>query len=84
MNNGNAFTRWLDTFVSEKGLDTEQTFDKEGPSGLNVIPLGCVIEAIKSAPAHEQAAIKATIVKIDYRNGDVLHFFGHLAGALAL
>lgn len=84
MNKPTSFTRWLDTLVSEKGLDTEHTFQKEGASGLNVIPLGCVIESIKSAPANEQAAIKNVLVKIDYKNGNVMHFFDHLAGALAV
>lgn len=41
------------------------------------------MEAMFSAPAHEQAAIKTTLVKIDFRNGDILHFFRHLAGAIA-
>jgi hypothetical protein len=79
-----TFAKWLDTFTTEKGLDVEQVFVVTGPSGDNHIPLGCVIEAIKSAPAREQQAIKATIVKIDFRNGDVCHFFKHLAGAIAL
>lgn len=46
-----AFTKWLDTFTTEKGLDMEQVFTVNGPSGDNHIPLGCVIDAIKSAPA---------------------------------
>jgi hypothetical protein len=79
-----AFTKWLDRLVEEKELDTEQAFEVTGPSGYNRIPLGCVIEAIKSAPAHEQASIKSMIVKIDFRNGNVAHYFGHLAQALAI
>ncbi len=31
----------------------------------------------------ERAKIKQTIVMIDFRNGDVLHFFRHLAQAVA-
>lgn len=77
------FSRWLDTLVSEKELDLEHIFSKEGESGLNVIPLACVLDAIKGAPAKEQAEIRNTLVRIDYRNGDIMHFFGHLAGALA-
>jgi len=79
-----TFTKWLDTFTTEKGLDLEQVFTVAGPSGENHIPLGCVLDAIKQAPAHEQVAIKSKIVQIDFRNGDVCHFFKHLAGALAL
>jgi hypothetical protein len=79
-----TFAKWLDTFTAEKGLDMEQVFNVAGASGNNSIPLGCVIEAIKSAPAHEQAGIKSMIVKIDFRNGDVCRYFAHLAQAIAL
>jgi hypothetical protein len=78
-----TFSKWLDTLVSEKGLDREHLFEKEGPSGLNIIPLGVVLDAIKSAPAHEQRGIKTMLVKIDFVNGSVLKYFEHLAGALA-
>lgn len=78
-----TFTNWLDTFVAEKGLDLEHEFLHEGAGGLNIIPLGVVVEAIKQTVGREQAAIKATIVKIDFKNGDVCHFFNHLAKALA-
>ena len=78
------FTNWLNTFIDEKGIDTEQGFEVEGPSGANWMTYGIVIEAIKQAPANEQAGIKATIVKIDFANGDVCHFFRHLAQAIAI
>ena len=80
-----TFSKWLDTLIEEKNLDTETTFEVEGPEwGWNLIPLGCVIEAIKSAPKHEQASIKHMIVKIDFVNGDVMDYFKHLAQAIAL
>jgi hypothetical protein len=78
------FNDWLDTFTAEKGLDAEQTFSVRGPSGENHIPLGCILDAIKSTTPAEQAAIKNTIVKIDFCNGDVCHYFGHLAQAIAI
>lgn len=78
-----TFAKWIDTFIAEKGLDTERMFEVEGASGTNFIPLGCIIEAIKQTVGAEQAKIRATIVKIDFMNGDVCHFFNHLAKALA-
>ena len=79
------FEKWLDTLIEEKELDTEATFEVEGPEwGWNLIPLGCVIEAIKSSPRHEQAKIKNMIVKIDFVNGDVMDYFKHIAQAIAL
>lgn len=79
-----TFTKWLDTFTAEKGLDMEQAFTVNGASGENHIPLGCVIEAIKSAPVREQNAIRSMLVKIDFRNGNVCHYFAHLAQAIAI
>jgi hypothetical protein len=78
------FNTWLDTLVSEKGIQTDQRFDVEGPSGTNSMEYGHVIEAIKQAPKHEQANIKTTLVKIDFANGDICHFFRHLAQAIAI
>ena len=82
--NDYRFNDWLDTFTAEKGLDTEQAFLVPGASGENHIPLACVLEAIKSAPRDEQDGIKNMIVKIDFINGDVMHYFRHLAHAIAI
>lgn len=78
------FNEWLDTFISEKEIDTEQILEAEGNSGTNYIPVGVLIEHIKLAPANEKERIKDTIIKIDYKNGDVMHFFKHLAGAIVI
>lgn len=79
-----TFNKWLDTLIEEKGIDTEQLFEVEGASGLNIIPLGCVVEAIKATCKQEQAAIKAMLVKIDFVNGDIVDYFKHLAQAIAI
>ncbi len=79
-----SFNTWLDTFISEKGLDLEQVFEVEGPDwGMNSIPLGVVVEHMKIASTNEKEAIKNMIVRIDFHNGNVLDFFKHLAKALA-
>lgn len=78
-----SFVSWLDTFVEEKGIDVDQILEVDGPSGRNLIPLVHVIRAMKRAPEGEQGAIKDTLVKIDFKNGDSVDFFRHLAGALA-
>lgn len=78
------FDAWLDTFVSEKGVQRDQRFDVEGPSGTNSMEYGMIIDAIKSTGAGEQKSIKAMIVKIDFANGDVCHYFRHLAQAIAI
>jgi hypothetical protein len=39
------FCTWLDTFVEEKGIDLERTFEVEGKDwGLNIIPVGVIVE----------------------------------------
>jgi hypothetical protein len=79
-----SFAKWLDTFVEEKGIDTEKLLEVEGPSGLNLIPVGVVIEGMKATTTAQQDAIRTKIVLIDFRNGDVLDFFQHLAKAIAI
>ncbi len=77
------FTNWIDTFIAEKGIDLEQTFEFENENGWNLMPYGVVVEAIKTTVGQEQRQIRDTIVKIDFANGDVLHFFRHLGRGLA-
>ena len=78
------FSHWLDTFVSEKGIDENQIIEVEGPSGANLIPVGFLLDLMKQAPKSEQHGIKSTIIKIDFYNGDVLGYFKHLAQAVAM
>lgn len=51
---------------------------------MNLIPVQVLVDAICSAPRHEQAAIKKMIVRIDFLNGNVLDYFKHLAKAIAI
>jgi hypothetical protein len=48
------------------------------------MPLEVIIDTIKQAPKHEQAQIKNVLIAIDFKNGDIMHFFKHLAGAIAI
>jgi len=79
-----TFSKWFDTLIGEKGIDPEATIDVEGNSGTNIMPLSMVFDAIKNAPNSEQKEIKTILVKIDFMNGDILHFVKHLAQALAV
>ena len=74
---------WIDTFIDEKGIDLEQTFEFDNHNGFNLMSYGVVVEAIKTCRAEEFKKIKATIVKIDFMNGDVCHFLRHLGQGLA-
>lgn len=79
-----TFNKWLDTFIAEKGIDGDHMIEADGASGANYIPVSILVDAIKSAGESEKAAIKNTIVKIDFHNGNVMHFFSHLAKAIAI
>lgn len=73
-----VFSKWLATFVEEKGLDLS-----EYVQGKNItLQVGDVLSAMNSAPESEQAQIKKTLVMIDFKNGDVMHFIRHIAQAL--
>lgn len=78
------FKNWIETFTAEKNIDLGTELAVEGPSGTNYIPVACLIEAMVSAPSHEQRGIRDMIVRIDFANGDVLDYFRHLARAIAI
>jgi len=78
------FAKWLNALLEEKNIDLNSSIDVEGPSGLNIMPLSMVVDAMKSTSGQEQAQIKNTLVKIDFHNGDVMHFISHIAKALAV
>lgn len=77
------FNNWLDTLIEEKNIDLDEQFEVQG-SMTNFMQYYNIVEAIKSASPAEQKAIKNMIVKIDFANGDVKHYFRHLAQAIAV
>jgi len=74
---------YFERLIEEKGI-SEQMLEVEGYSGTNMIPIEVLIDYILIAPAHEQEAIKNTLIKIDFLNGDIVDYFKHLAKAIAL
>jgi hypothetical protein len=78
-----TFAQWFKTFNEEKGIDPETDIEVEGPSGTNFMTLQNVFDAILQTSPKEQAAIKTMIVKIDFRNGNVVDYYKHLAKAIA-
>lgn len=78
------FENWIDTFISEKGIDLEQSFEfEDSTGGFNIMQYQIVVDAMKIASNDEQKQIKEMLVKIDFQNGDVLHFLRHLGKGLA-
>jgi len=79
-----AFSKWLDTFVEEKGYDRDGIeFTVETEKNVHIITLGAVVEQMKVATDGERNAIQALLVKIDLADGDALHFFNYMAKPIA-
>ena len=80
------FNDWIDTLLSEKGIDQDQvlTIPSDGIFGDNIMSVQVVIDAIKSTTKQEQKAIQKMLVKIDFMNGDIMHYIKHLAQAIAI
>ena len=80
----NNIKTYLELLVGEKsGISMETPIEVEGPSGTNFMNVGVICEHIVIAPKQEQDDIKKMLVKIDFNNGDILHFFTYLAQAIA-
>ena len=77
--------KYLEILLKEKNINTEdEEFHIKGESGINIMPLGVIIEHILITTKEEQNKIKNVLIEIDYKNGDILHFFEHLGKALAI
>jgi len=76
------FNQWFETFLAEKELPIASWEIQDASGMVHFIDSEVVIEAIKGFSASEQDQVKAIIVKIDFINGEVNHFFGHLAKGL--
>ena len=83
----NPFTKWLDKFLEEKGLDLSQEFKQTNESGISItFSYQDIVDQIKHSPEKEQDnginSIKGMLVRIDMANGDILDYFKHLSKAL--
>lgn len=80
---GRSFDQWLDRLIEEKGFDLEYCYDRDlGELGFANIDLGAVVSAMKQCSPSEQHKIKNTLVMLDFKNGNMHHYFGHLAEGL--
>lgn len=77
-----SFNNWLDTFIDEKGIILDDTFEIDENGTFHIFEIGNIVENIKATSQKEQAEIKDMLVKIDFYNGDIVDYFKHLARAL--
>ena len=74
---------YLNKFFNEKRIPFK-VFEKKDKHGVvHMIENGVVVEMIAQTSGRERQQIEDTIRKIDFHNGDLNHFFDHLAGAIA-
>ena len=82
------FIEWFEMFIEEKNLEnvvymTKFELDEED-MGIDVIHIDTemIIETIKKTSQEQQKQIQEILIKIDFMNGDIHHFFNHLANGL--
>jgi uncharacterized membrane-anchored protein len=76
------FNEWFDTFLEEKGVEADRVLTIETEHATHFMGLDFVLDVIRETNDEEQQAIKNILVKIDFENGNVYHFFEHLAKGL--
>lgn len=80
----NKMRNYLNTLLEEKGLSLDTIIEAEGKDwGVNYIPLAIVVDFLASADKKTQETAKNNLVKIDFHNGDVMHFFKYVANFIA-
>lgn len=79
----NPFTKWLDAFLEEKGLDLSEAFKQTNEDGISkVFSYHDIVYEIKNASEEEQNEIQSMLIKIDFSNGNIKDFLKHLSKAL--
>ena len=76
--------KYLETYCEEAEIGMGETLEVKGASGFNMIPVQVIIDAIATAAAAEQKAIKANIARLDFRGANMRLYFAQLAQAIAI
>lgn len=78
-----AFSEWLLTFLDEKKIGLDIPFEFVVEETDQFMNYGVVVEAMLVSSVAEKAQIKNTLVKIDFKNGDVYHYLRFLGECMA-
>ena len=71
---------FIKTMIEEKGISLDTCLlEKDGHIGLTVQML---LDFIAQMHEHSIRAIKDCFSKIDFQNGDLMHYMNHLAWAM--
>lgn len=81
------FDKWIKTYIEEKGINPEFTFEVEKENsifGTNIISVNVVIEAMCAAPKEIRSRFKKDLVWIDFLNKPVMPYLRLVAKKLAI
>lgn len=75
-----TFRNYLTLLLKEKGISLQHTFEIPSDSlfGNHFVPMEVVLEFIESLDNQTQSKIKETLVLIDFKNGNVLHYLEYI------
>lgn len=69
---------YLTNLIAEKGKNLDDSLNIDGHFGLTYQSL---VDFILTMPTYFKS-IRETLVKIDFMNGDVFHYFNHLGNGM--
>ena len=70
--------KYLTNLITEKGSSLDATINLDGHFGLTY---GMLVDFICDAKDYHKQ-IRTTLVRIDFKNGDVFHYLDHLAAGM--
>jgi hypothetical protein len=74
--------KYLTTMIEEKGKDIEDYIECLEDKGHFGITYQMLIDFIVSMPKEIKRQIKKTLIYIDFKNGDVFHYFDYIADGM--
>jgi hypothetical protein len=76
--------KYFRTLLSEKNISLDTVLEVEGAEwGLNMIPVEVVVEFMENADRATQTKMRNTLIQIDFKNGNVMHFITYVAKFIA-
>tara|TARA_R100000541_G_C1829964_1_gene73936 strand:+ start:175 stop:411 length:237 start_codon:yes stop_codon:yes gene_type:complete len=76
--------KYFRTLLNEKGIDLDTVLEVEGKEwGVNFIPVEVVVEFMETRDLATQKKMRNNLTKIDFMDGDILHFIKYVAKFLA-
>ena len=77
-----GFSKWLDVFLEEKGVDLEEQVEVKKPDGsVGYMPLGFITEHMKAGKSLHKP-LKDKFVYLDFKNAPIVPFIAHCGQAL--